>query len=119
MSRNARDRDIRFGEVWWVEFDERRPVVLVAEPDALAVRAMRVVEPAGVDVSGVAAEMEIGPAEGLPFTGVLRVALPRPGLVPCTWEITLRRDDLIERAGELSADKLRGLRELLRLAGQR
>ena len=110
---------MRFGEVWWVEFDERRPVVLVAEPDALAVRAMQVVEPAGVGIVGVATEMEMGPAEGLPFTGVLRFALPRPGFIPCTWEVTLRPDDLIERAGELSADKLRRLRGLLRPAEQR
>jgi mRNA interferase MazF len=109
---------MRFGEVWWVEFDERRPVVLVAEPEADAVRAIQVVEPARVDIAGVAVELEVGPAEGLPFTGVLRVALPMPGLIPCTWEITLRPEDLLERAGELSGDKLLGLQELLRLTGQ-
>lgn len=108
---------MRFGEVWWVEFEERRPVVLVAEPKAGAVRAMQVVEPARVDLAGVAAELEVGPAEGLAFAGVLRVALPTPGLIPCTWEITLRSEDLLARAGELSADKLLGLRELLRRGG--
>jgi mRNA interferase MazF len=108
---------MRYGEVWWVDFDGRRPVVLIAEPQAGAVRAMQVVDPVGVDIAGVAVELEVGPAEGLPFTGVLRVALPRPGLIPCTWETTLGREDLLERAGELSADKLVELRELLRLGG--
>lgn len=54
--------------------------------------------------------------DGLPFDGVLRVALPRPGFTPCTWLTTLSRDDLIERAGALSSAKLSEIEDALRLA---
>jgi mRNA interferase MazF len=40
---------MRRGEVWWVDFDERRPVVLLSEEEAYGFRAMQVVAPAGVD----------------------------------------------------------------------
>lgn len=105
------------GEVWWVEFEERRPVVLLSEQEASKFRAMQVVAPAGTELNGVAAELAVGPSEGLPLEGVLRVALPRPGLIPCTWLVTLTQDDLIERAGALSPAKLGELQELLRLGG--
>ncbi len=67
------------GEVWWVDFDERRPVVLLSAEVADTSRflAMQVVPPAGTEIDGVAAEVAIGAPEGLPFEGVLRVAFPR------------------------------------------
>ncbi|MGW7079813.1 type II toxin-antitoxin system PemK/MazF family toxin [Streptomyces sp. NPDC054866] len=105
------------GEVWWADIDERRPVVLLWEEEASEFRAMQVVAPAGIELSGVAAELPVGASEGLPFEGVLRVALPRPGLIPCTWLVTLTRKDLVERAGVLSSAKLGDLQELLRLGG--
>ncbi|MGW0928626.1 type II toxin-antitoxin system PemK/MazF family toxin [Streptomyces sp. NPDC002644] len=107
------------GEVWWVDFDERRPVVLLSDEEASGFRAMQVVAPAGVDVSGLGVEVAVGAAEGLPFEGVLRVAFPRPGLTPCTWLTTLTRDALIERAGVLSSEKLGEVGEALRAAGRR
>ncbi|MFI6908110.1 type II toxin-antitoxin system PemK/MazF family toxin [Nonomuraea sp. NPDC050394] len=105
------------GEVWWVEFDERRPVVLLSADDASGIRAMQVVAPAGVDVSGLAVEVRVGAMEGLPFEGVLRLAFPRPGFTPCTWLTTVSRDDLIERAGVLSSAKLTEIEDALRLGG--
>ncbi|MFE6511112.1 type II toxin-antitoxin system PemK/MazF family toxin [Nocardioides sp. NPDC057767] len=104
------------GEIWWVEFDERRPVVLLSGDDLSAIQVMQVVAPAGVDVTGLAVEVTVGAPEGLPFEGVLRVALPRPGFTPCTWLTTLSRDELIERAGALSSAKLIEIDEALRLA---
>ncbi|MEU6565349.1 type II toxin-antitoxin system PemK/MazF family toxin [Streptomyces parvulus] len=104
------------GEVWWAEVDGRRPVVLLSR-EGPEFRAMQVVAPAGVELGGVAAELAVGASEGLPVEGVLRVALPRPGLIPCTWLVTLHRKDLVERAGTLSPAKLGDLRELLRLGG--
>jgi len=59
----------------------------------------------------------VGAAEGLPFDGVVRVAFPRPGFIPCTWLVTLGREDLIERAGALSPEKLYALGDALRLGG--
>ncbi|MFF3029450.1 type II toxin-antitoxin system PemK/MazF family toxin [Streptomyces rubiginosohelvolus] len=105
------------GDVWWVEFDERRPVVLLSGNDASGIRVMQVVAPAGVDLSGLGIEVAVGAREGLPSEGVLRIALPRPGLTPCTWLTTVSRGDLIERAGALSSAKLSEIEDALRLGG--
>jgi mRNA interferase MazF len=108
---------VQRGEVWWVEFDERRLVVLLSEDDPAGIQVMQVVAPAGVDITGLGIEVAVGAAEGLPFEGVLRVAIPRPGLTPCTWLTALSRDDLIERAGTLSPAKLSEIEDALRLGG--
>lgn len=107
------------GEVWWVEFDERRLVVLLSEDDPSGIQVMQVVAPAGVDITGLGVEVAVGAAEGLPVEGVLRVAIPRPGLTPCTWLTTLSRDDLIEHAGTLSPAKLSEVEDALRLGTSR
>ncbi len=105
------------GEVWWVEFDERRLVVLLSGEDASGIQVMQVVAPAGVDLTGLGVEVAVGATDGLPGEGVLRFALPRPGFTPCTWLTTLTRDDLIERAGALSSAKLGEIEDALRLSG--
>jgi mRNA interferase MazF len=102
------------GEVWWVEFDERRPVVLLSDDEPSGFAAMQVVPPAGTDISGLGVEVAVGVLEGLPFDGVLRFAFPWPGFTPCTWLTTLSRDDLIERAGVLSSAKLSAIDDALR-----
>jgi mRNA interferase MazF len=133
------------GEVWWARFDGRTPVVLTAGGEAGAFAAMLVVAPAtdeqkrgfvvlsgaeaaderererivgeaGPGVGGVGAEIEVGVAEGLPFDGVVRVALPHPDRIFCTWLVTLTADDLIERAGVLPAEKRVQLDVVLRLS---
>jgi len=109
---------MRRGEVWWVEFDERRPVVLLSEEESSGFRAMQVVAPAGAGISGLGVEVAVGVLEGLPFEGVLRLVFPRAGFTPCTWLTTLSRDDLIERAGALSPAKLSEIEDALRAAGQ-
>ncbi|MEB8338154.1 type II toxin-antitoxin system PemK/MazF family toxin [Streptomyces endophyticus] len=109
---------MRRGEIWWVEFDERRPVVLLSGQTPSGFRAMQVVTPAGVDISELGIEVVIGAAEGLPFEGAVRVAFPRPGFTPCTWLTTVTREDLIERAGALSAAKLNAIDEALRISGE-
>ncbi|MFD5328907.1 type II toxin-antitoxin system PemK/MazF family toxin [Streptomyces sp. NPDC127092] len=109
---------MRRGEVWWVDFDERRPVVLLSDDESSGFQVMQVVAPAGVDMSGLGVEVAVGALEGLPFEGVLRFAFPRPGFTPCTWLTTVARDDLIERAGVLSAAKLSEVGEALHAAGQ-
>ncbi len=87
------------GEVWWVEFDERRPVVLLSEDESSGFAAMQVVAPAGADISGLGVEVAVGAMEGLPFDGVLRFGFPWPGFTPCTWLTTVSRDDLMRAAG--------------------
>jgi mRNA interferase MazF len=110
---------MRQGEVWWVEFDERRPVVLLSDDGPSGFRAMQVVAPADTDFSGLGIEVAVGVPEGLPFDGVVRFAFPRPGFTPCTWLTTLSRDDLIERAGAVPAAKLSEINDALRASEQR
>ncbi|MEU9861902.1 type II toxin-antitoxin system PemK/MazF family toxin [Streptomyces sp. NPDC047971] len=109
---------MRRGEVWWVDFDERRLVVLLSEDGASGIRVMQVVAPSGVDIGGLGVEVRVGATEGLPLDGVLRVAFPRPGFTPCTWLTTVSRDDLIERAGVLPSAKLGEIEDAVRLAEQ-
>jgi mRNA interferase MazF len=110
---------MRRGEVWWAEFDERRPVVLLSGEDPSGFRAMQVVTPADTDISGLGIEVAVGVREGLPFDGVLRFGFPWPGFTPCTWLTTLRREDLTERAGAVSAAKLSEIDDALRASEQR
>ena len=49
------------GEVWWVEFDERRLVVLLSGEDASGIQVMQVVARAGVDVTGLGVEVAVVP----------------------------------------------------------
>jgi mRNA interferase MazF len=110
---------MRPGEVWWVEFDERRPVVLLSGEGPSGFRAMQVVAPADTDISGLGIEVAVGVREGLPFDGVLRFGFPMPGYTPCTWLTTLSREDLIERAGAVPAAKLSEIEDALRASEQR
>jgi mRNA interferase MazF len=109
---------MRRGEVWWAGFDERWPVVLLSEDEPSGFRAMQVVAPADTDISALGIEVPVGAPEGLPFEGVLRFGFRWPGFTPCTWLTTLDREDLIERAGEVSAAKLSEIDEALRASEQ-
>ena len=106
------------GEVWWVEFDERRPVVLLSGDDGSGYRAVHVVEAAKVSIEGLAVEVAVGAADGLPIEGVLRFAFARPGYTPCTWLTTLFGDDLIEQAGALPDAKVAEIEDAIRLCEQ-
>ena len=44
------------GEVWWVDFDERRPVLLLGDEEPSGFRAIQVVAAAPTDITGVALE---------------------------------------------------------------
>jgi mRNA interferase MazF len=103
------------GEVWWVEFDERRPVVVLSGDHESGFQAVQVVAAADVSIEGLGVEVPVGAAEGLPFEGVLRFAFPRPGYTPCTWLTTLSADDLIERAGALPDAKVAEIEDAIRL----
>ncbi|MGI8330335.1 type II toxin-antitoxin system PemK/MazF family toxin [Actinomadura scrupuli] len=109
---------MRRGEVWWVDFGERRPVVLLSDEGAYGFQAMQVVAPAGVDLGGLGLEVAVGAIDGMPSEGVLRFAIPRPGFTPCTWLTTVSRDDLIEQAGVLSPAKLSEIDDALRAGEQ-
>lgn len=133
------------GEVWWARLEEEEPVVLLSGGEESELRAMRIVRPAtaaekrgfvvlsgeeafdtlerdrvvgaaGSAVGGVGIEVHLGSPEGLPYAGVVRVALPRDGRVFCTWLLTLTPGNLARRIGVLAPAKLRQLDNALRLA---
>src|ERR1700745_1831953 len=110
---------MRRGGGWGVGVAEGRAVGLLSEEESSGFRAMQVVAPADSDISGWGIEVAVGVPEGLPFEGVLRFAFPWPGFTPCTWLTTLSRDDLIERAGAVSAAKLSEIDAALRASEPR
>ena len=67
-------------------------------------RALVLVAPVTRTTRGFAAEVKVGRAEGL----------PKPCVVNCDSLVTLPKVDLIERAGVLSAAKIRELDDALR-----
>ena len=90
--------------------------MLVLSVSAEDVRAIIVVPPADRLIDGVT-EVLLGAAEGLPTEGVVRVAFPRGGFIPCNWLVTVPRHDVLERVGVLSVEKLDEIENLLRRAG--
>lgn len=94
------------GEIWWAKIDKRRPVVLLSRDEAYAMRAMVIVAPATTVVRGFSLEVKIGRREGL----------RRESVVNCDWLVTIPKADLVERAGSLSAAKMRQLDDALRFA---
>lgn len=97
---------MRRGEIWWAKLDKRRPVVLVSRDEAYVVRALVIVAPVSTTVRGLAVEVKVGRTEGL----------PRGGVVNCDWLVTVPKDDLLERAGSLTAARLHQLDDALRFA---
>jgi mRNA interferase MazF len=102
------------GEVWWVEFGERRPFVLLSGDSSSEFEAVQIVAAADASIEGLGVEVPVGAADGLPFSGVLRFAFPRPGWTPCTWLTTLSADDLLERAGALPEAKVAEIEDAIR-----
>jgi len=131
--------------LWWAQFDEKRPVVLLSDGVGPEIRAMQIVPPATpaekrgfVVMSGdqaldaanrrrtveeagrvraVGIEVFFGEPEGLAAEGVVRVALPQEGARFCTWAASLTEESLIERIGVCSPGKLHELEVALELAG--
>jgi len=104
------------GEVWWAQVDERCPLVFLSPLSAEMARAILVVPPARRAIDQLI-EIDIGAHEGLPFEGVVRIAFPEPNFIPCTWVTTLSIHAFLERAGTLSAEKLRRLDAALHRVG--
>lgn len=109
---------MRRGEVWWAEFDEPRPVVLVSGDEASGFEAMQVVAPSGVDISGLGIEVRLGAIEGLPHEGVLRLGYSNPDFLFCTWMTTVTAESLLRRAAVLPPAKVDEIDEAMRLSAQ-
>jgi mRNA interferase MazF len=96
------------GDIWMVAFDHLRPVIVLSRLANKALQCVVAVEPANEDISGVAVEVD------LDFDGhVVRVALPRPGHINCTWIFTTPQEDLVEKVGRLSSAKLTEVENLI------
>jgi mRNA interferase MazF len=135
------------GELWWAQFDDRRPVVLLSDGVGPAYRAIQIVAPAtpaeklgfvllsgeqavdaderrriidaaGPHPRGIGIEVFFGAPEGLAEEGVVRVALPMDGKIFCTWMVSVGREYLIERIGVLSPAKQRELDVAMELSGE-
>jgi mRNA interferase MazF len=102
------------GEVWWAFDGDRIPVVILPRGGEAEIRVIQVVAPADTDISGVAIELSVGVDEGVP-SGVVRVALARPGQINCAWVLSVDESDLVARAGALSQAKFTRLAEMLTL----
>jgi mRNA interferase MazF len=104
--------------VWWVQFDELRPVVLLGGDEASGFQAIQVVPPAGIDISDLGVEVSIGAIDGLAYEGVLRLAFPNPEFLFCTWLTTIGAESLIDRAAVLPPAKLAEIDAALTLCSQ-
>ena len=109
---------MRRGEVWWVEFDELRPVVLLGGDEVSGFQAIQVVRPSGVDISGLGVEVPIGAIDGLGYDGVLRLCFPNPEFLFCTWLTSVTVESLVERAAVLPAGRLDEIEEAVRLCSR-
>jgi mRNA interferase MazF len=107
------DAIVNRGDIWTAVFDQLRPVVVLSRRANDDLRCVVVVEPANEDISGVAVELDLG------LNGhVVRVALPRPGQINCTWSFTSSQEDLVEKVGTLSSSKLNEVENLIRMGDQ-
>ena len=114
MNRTGRtDNIVSPGDIWTAAFDHLRPVVVLSRLDNDDLRCVVAVEPANQDISGVAVEVDLG-LDG----HVVRVALPRPGQISCTWVLTSSQEDLVEKVGSLSPTKLDEVENLILMGDQ-
>jgi mRNA interferase MazF len=134
------------GELWWAQFGDKRPVVLLSGGTGPEFRAVQIVVPAtpaqkqgfalmtgaqavhaderhrfiesaGPEVAAIGIEVLFGAQDGLAEDGVVRVALPGAGKIFCTWVLSLDGEHLIERIGVLSPAKQHELDVALLLSG--
>ena len=102
------DKIVRQGDIWTAAFDHLRPVVVLSRLDNDDHRCVVAVEAANEDISGLAVEVDLGL-----YGRVVRIALPRPGKISCTWVLTLSQQDLVEKVGSLSSAKLNEVENLI------
>lgn len=97
------------GEIWWANLPPpagRRPVVLVSRDEAYDVRALVTVAPVTTRVRSIAAEVALGPEDGLARSCVVNV----DSLV------TIAKAVLGERVAKLSPQRLRALDDAIHFA---
>ena len=100
---------MRRGEIWWADLPApygRRPAILVTRDAAYAVRTSVTVVPLTTRRRGIAVEVTLEPADGV----------PRACVANADNVTTLLRSRLIRPIGPLAPDKLRAVEDALRFA---
>lgn len=90
------------GEVWWADLGPpagRRPVLLLSRDEAYSVRALVIVAPVTTRIRGIASEVRLGAADGLPKACVVNLDTIT----------TIAKASLRERFTGLSVEKLRAV----------
>jgi mRNA interferase MazF len=88
------------GEIWWYEHPEagRRPFLVLTRSEAVPVLHQLLAVPATRTIRGIATEVALGPADGMPVECVL--SLDNLSLIRtagCTERITAVRPDVLDR----------------------
>jgi mRNA interferase MazF len=104
--------------VWWVEFDELRPVVVLGGDETAGFQVIQVVPATDMDIRGLGIEVPIDPIDELAYEGVLRLGFANPGFLFCTWLTSVTAQWLVKPAGVLSPGKLEEIDTALRLCSQ-
>ena len=88
---------MRQGEIWWAELpDEKtRPYLVLTRPQAIPVLHSVLVAPISTRIRGLAAEVPISPADGMPIDCVANFDNIR----------TIRKSHLTRRSGALRAGR--------------
>lgn len=97
------------GEVWWAELPVPagpRPVLLLSRDEAYAVRALVTVAPVTTRVRRIAAEVPLGPRDGM----------PRPCVVNLDSILTIAKSVLRERVVRLGPEKLNAVDDAIHFA---
>lgn len=86
------------GEVWWAELpsEGRRPACILTRDEAIPVLTALLVVPATRTIRGIATEVELGPADGMPVECVLAF--------DNLW--TVRKAHLTERIAKLPSSRM-------------
>ena len=108
---------MRLGEVWWADLPEptgsspgyRRPVVVVQSDDFTRSRIQTIV------VVAITSNMRLAAAPGNVAIGRHGTGLPRESVVNVSQLLTMDKKTLTNRAGRLSAAKVREVQDGLRL----
>ena len=93
---------MRRGEVWWAQLPPpagRRPVVLLSRDEAYAARELVTIAPVTTRVRGIAAEVALGPEDGL----------PRPCVVNLDTLTTVPKELLADRLAVLTPARARAM----------
>ncbi|MGH3099812.1 MAG: type II toxin-antitoxin system PemK/MazF family toxin [Thermoleophilia bacterium] len=100
---------MRRGEIWWADLpapDGRRPAILVTRDASYSVRTSVTLVPLTTRRRGIATEVPLGPADGV----------PRACVANADNVLTVPTSRLIRPVGPLAPEKLRAVNDALRFA---